>query len=292
MDYVRHNKQVSTDYLDMKHIQECCELTKIAYVHDISFGQTKYQDGFIKFFLKDCNSEIVVARLFRPENFMLSGVNAASFKHKPVIFKCVAQAFNGSLSLVLCGDPAIQVYQGEFDYKQFIGQAEFDLSALQQFYNEIDPDWVPPVKWGTSSVDSILNGKAGGFARLAECAFSCLIPFLTENNANELLPSFVIAMENWFDYIQIAQNTEVVGSLPAYDILQTISTRYCNDNNKLLYLDCTRAVIGTDKPMHFFAHLIKDAVTYSKKMLQLSDKFSTQLLGTKCFTGGVELSKY
>ena len=164
-------------YLDMNGIPEAVAVDRLAYVHDVSLGNTKYGDGFITFFLKDCNAKIVTARLFNVADAMMSGMSIAGFKHKPVQLRCVAQEFNGSLSLIIDGVSGISVYDGEFDFDRFIGRVNSDLTEVEAAGVEVDSAWkrIP--------VEGIADGKLGGYARVVELAFGCIKPFMNEEMA-------------------------------------------------------------------------------------------------------------
>ena len=69
-------------YLDISKLKEFEQITTIAYVHDVSVGRTKMESGFVKLFLKDCNSNVVSAILFDVENFVFSGINIMQFKQE------------------------------------------------------------------------------------------------------------------------------------------------------------------------------------------------------------------
>lgn len=278
----------SVNYLNLKKIREYKEDEYVAYVHDVSIGETRYNDGFVKFFLKDCNSNIVIARLFNVEDFMLSGVNAAAFKHKPVIFRGIAQVFNGSISIVISGKTGIKVYDGDFDYSKFIGKLEVDLSDLEKAASSLG--FSLPNQWFTVPLGNLACGKVGGFAKIVEVSHNCLKTFL--EGEPQLLPIFLVTMDYWHRYLKSKQNTEVFDYLDSYDYAMQINTRFADDDNKMIYLDAFNAVIGAKKPRHLFAHLIKNAVDFAISNVSLQIKFDSQVLATTCSVGGVELSKY
>lgn len=280
-----------TKYLDLNNVREFVEEEYLAYVQDVVIGETRYNDGFIKFFLKDCNSNVVVARLFNVEDFMLSGVNTAAFKRKPVVFRGVAQPFNGSISLVISGKYGIKVYDGEFDYSRFIGSVKSNLLPFYDALANADIEYSPNPEWETMSLGNVAGGRAGGFAKLVEVSFGCIAPFVQEED-KELVPAFYVTMEHYYRYLKDKQSTSVVGYLDTYDYAMQINAKYSEDNSKLLYLDAFNSVVGSKKPRHFYAHLIKNAVDFATVNLGLQIRFSTQLLATTSSIGGVELSKY
>lgn len=277
--------------LDMTKIPEAVPVTKLAYVHDVKLGRTKYDSGFITFLLKDCHAKIVPARLFDVADAMMNGISIAGFKHKPVELRCIAQAFNGSLSLVIDGATGIKVYDGDFDYDMFIGKVESDLTdyreALKGAVADVDENWISR-DWSRMPLESVADGKIGGYAKVVEIAFSALKPQMTD----ELLQAFTVTASYYYEYLKTKQTMDVLGSLSAYKYLNTVTQRFSESESKLVYLDCLRSTIEMDKPLHLYAHLVKGAFRFAEQSLLLSQRFETQASGTKSYVGGVELSKY
>ena len=280
-----------TKLLDMSRIPEAVPLTRIAYVHDVKLGRTKYDSGFITFILKDCNARVVPARLFDVANEDMTGVSVAGFKHKPVELRCVAQEFNGAISLIVDGIGGIKVIDAPVGLNQFIGQVESDLTdyvgALSTATKDVGPEWMSSA-WQRVPLESIADGKLGGYAKVVEIAFGALKPQITD----ELLQAFAVTAYYYFEYLKTKQAVDVLGSLSAYQILNTVTQRFTDSESKFVYLDCLRSTIGMNKPLHLYAHLISGAFQFAETSLLLSQRFETQASGTKAFVGGVELSKY
>lgn len=291
---------INEKYLDMKRIPELVPVERVAYVHDVKLGSTKFDTGFITFYLKDVNSTIVSARLFDVEDFMMSGIKVAAFKHKPVIFKCIAQEFRGSLNLTIDGSSGISVYDGEFDIKRFVGSVDYDFTDIREILSDYDLPDVKyrddllrvPVDWRTQPLESLCEGRIGAYARFVEVAFSCIKPFLNSENAEELLQCFFVATEYYFKYLKEEQNVKMLGKLNAYKFFSQLNVIYADSNNLLLYQDVVSAVVGVSKPMHLYAHLVKNAFDYARQMLFLTIKYESQPMATQISVGGVDLSKY
>lgn len=284
------------NYLDMRKIPELKPVTRLAYVHDVNVGTTKYDSGFVKFYLKDCNADVVTAILFDVENFMMSGINAAAFKHKAVEFKCVAQEFRGRLSLVIDSRDGIKVYNGPFEYEKFIGRVDYSLTMLESACCECGEwDGIDTNEWLRCSIDELGRGRTGAFGRLVELAYSSIAPVvnsLNKKESDEMLSAFVVTSDYYFRYLRQKQNTDVIGTLGIYKFLSQVSQRYSESDSKLVFLDCLSAVAGSDKPKHLYAHLIKNAFDNARLTMQMQLQFTSMPLGTKAYVGGVELSKY
>lgn len=298
------NNVISKDaelYLDMSNIPEYKLIERVAYVHDVVLKTSKYDSGFATFILKDVHANTVAARLFDVEDFMLSGVKATAFKHKPVKFKCTVQEFNGALSIIIDGKTGISLWDGEFDYARFIGKVDFNLqrpmsNLIERFGAENLEGFMStgtyPKEWETTSLEALCNGRVGAYAKFAEIVIKCIAPLLTQENATEMLSVLSVTLEHYFNYLKKRQATDFIGTLSAFDDLNYVNNKYSESNNKLLYLDTLMAVIGTEKPLHLYAHTILSAFNYAKTALNLRTKFEGMPLGTKTFIGGVELSKY
>ena len=152
--------------LDMQHIPEMTTVERIAYVYDVSLGVSKLEDGFVKFFLKDCNAAVTTAVMFNVEKFFESGMKASAFKGKPIRFKCMAQEFNGRLSLVIDGNYGVSIYDGPFEYERFIGKLDSDVVSVQDTAAEI-------ATWNIKCVCSV-SGAVGNFKWLY---ISCIVTY-------------------------------------------------------------------------------------------------------------------
>lgn len=295
-------KSVNELYLDMNRIPELVPVERVAYVHDVKLGSTKFDTGFITFYLKDVNSTIVAARLFDVEDFMMSGVKVAVFKHKPVIFKCIAQEFRGALNLTIDGSSGIKVYDGEFDAQKFVGSVDYDFTLLKDCviqYSLPDVKFLAddgalrvPTDWVRTPLENIGDGRVGAYARFVEIAFSCIMPFLNEDNASDILQAFLITAQYYYKYLKEEQNVKMIGKMNAYKYFSQFNVAYANSDNLLLYQDVFSAVVGISKPMHLYSHIIKNAFDYARQMLYLSLKFESQPMATQISVGGVDLSKY
>lgn len=295
-------KSVNELYLDMNRIPELVPVERVAYVHDVKLGSTKFDTGFITFYLKDVNSTIVAARLFDVEDFMMSGVKVAAFKHKPVIFKCIAQEFRGALNLTIDGSSGIKVYDGEFDAQKFVGSVDYDFTLLKDCVIQCtlpdvkflvdDGALRVPTDWVRTPLESIGDGRVGAYARFVEIAFSCIMPFLDEDNASDILQAFLITAQYYYKYLKEEQNVKMIGKMNAYKYFSQFNVAYANRDNLLLYQDVFSAVVGISKPMHLYSHIIKNAFDYARQMLYLSLKFESQPMATQISVGGVDLSKY
>jgi len=89
-------------YLDVAQLSVGCDYKKVCLVRDVKSGMTVYQDGYYTFYVKDCNANIIAARLFNPKDFLEDGFDAMYLKGKPVQMEFTAQIYNGSWSCPPC----------------------------------------------------------------------------------------------------------------------------------------------------------------------------------------------
>lgn len=283
--------------LDMQHIPEMTTVERIAYVYDVSLGVSKLEDGFVKFFLKDCNAAVTAAVMFNVEKFFESGMKASAFKGKPIRFKCMAQEFNGRLSLVIDGNYGVSIYDGPFEYERFIGKLDSDVVSVQAELGKLEPgiEFIIDPEWNMLSLEKVGKGRVGAYAKMVELAYAYLKHtdgLMSDEDYKVLLSVFSDVSDFYFRFLKKEQAVEVIGSLHAYPLMNQLSQKRMNDGNRVVYLDALGAVIGADSPKHLIAHLIKDAFNAARHTVELSVQFQTMPIGTKSFIGGVAISKY
>lgn len=282
-------------YLDISKLKEFEQITTIAYVHDVSVGRTKMESGFVKLFLKDCNSNVVSAILFDVENFVFSGINIMQFKHRAVQLRCLVQNFKGQISLLIDGETGIKLYDDEFDYNRFVGRMDSDLSIVTEDAKRLVADFIDVESWKNTQIDEIASGAIGAYGRVVELAY-CKVDkyagYFAGDDARDLRMSFLVTAEWYFRYLKKQQFVSVVGAVTAYPCMQAISQVLENDNCKIVALDSFSAVVGLSAPKHLFAHLINNAFSSVLLEMKLINRYGSMPVATTVYVGGVELSKY
>lgn len=288
------NSNGNSEYLNINNLPEGIPVTRIAYVHDCKLGVSRFEDGYVTFFLKDCNANVINAVLFNVEDFMQSGVKVTAFKHKAVKFKCIMQEYRGRKSLVIDGKEGVSLYDGPFDYAAFVGKIDSDLTQFTDALNDAGID-CNTLDWSTTALSELGKGRCGAYSRFIELAFGTCAPVynsLDLKDAVEFLNVFCVTAEYYFRYLKTRQATEIIGTLSVYELLSRISVRYADVAEKTLYLDALCAVVGSDKPHHLYAHLLKNAFDNARMTLTLQMHFESMPEMSKSYVGGVELSKY
>ena len=283
------------DYLDVSALAEGMVYTKVAYVQSVSTGLQKNAAGFITFYLKDCNANLITARLFNVEDFMLSGVKGSALAKHPVKITFVPQEFNGRMSLVIDGKIGVELYTGEFDYKRFTGSVDVDLTKAEAIGKACMPeDWELNPMYSTASFDYVGQGRAGAFASIFNSALVtvsgyCALPGV---NKESLLTVFFNAMEQYFQILMNRQKLSAFGNFEDFKFINSVSVKFSSDDNCMCIVDTVKALSGASKPLGYEAALIKNAVDGAMFALNASLALQSVPFGTKTMVNGVDVLKY
>lgn len=286
--------------LDISCISDGQVLDCIAYVQSCNVKMSKLNTPFVNFYLKDKNANVIVARMFDVSRESLEIVQA--FNRRPVHLHAEVQVFGGSYSLIIDESLGISVYNGEFDYTSFVGKYAVDLSTAAIVYKKTMGADMPVEMYSQLSVDFLGSGRVGAFAKIYELALTDML-FLDGINGidvDDLSKVFFITMHQ---YYLILSRYNTFGALERLKLVDEYNTVRCDDDHRFIVIDTLRSICENTKPMHLYAHLIKNAVMRASKTLQLIEAncslvpgASTQvyfndLLGGST-AGGVELLKY
>lgn len=287
-------ERVADEFLDMTAVSDGMRYTKVAYVSSVSTGFQKNEYGFVTFYLKDVNANIVQARLFNVADFMLSGVKASAMKNHPVKLTFVVQEFNGRLSLVIDGKEGIEVWDGEFPYEKFIGKVDMDTSTVCALGQKFIPNFEFDSRWSSASFDRIAQGRAGSFAKLFELGLSsiCGMEGLVGIDVKELVSVYFIAMQYYFNVLLQHQKLDKFDTFNDHKVLYDIENVYQNDERRMVILDTVKALVGLAKPYGFTACVIKRAVENASFVLNTAYQLNSAPIGTKVTVGGVDVLKY
>lgn len=251
-------------YLDIRKLEEDRTYTKIAYVQDVKDSISSINEGFFKFYLKDINGDMVIARLFGVKDFMKIASRARMLKHKAVTIKFYTQIYNGSLSVILTD---IDIYTDPIDYSKFIGKVD-NLDVMVSRLAEIED--IELMK--TSRLTEFCNGKVGGYALFAylvtQQVKSYVLSNLTnyevlERTVNDLLP----LLFNYYRKLEVqpvSSPTDII--MDANTIL--LSHSFLGDTSILIdaYISCC----GISKPQFLESILIYNIINNVLDVMRLS----------------------
>lgn len=293
-------KKEDAALLDISCISDGQILTCIAYVQSCNVKMSKVNKPFINFYLKDKNANMIIARMFDVSKESLDIVQL--FNRRPVILRAEVQVFGGSYSLIIDETSGISAYNEEFDYSSFVGKYSVDLSTAAMVYKKVMGADMPVEMYTQLSVDFLGMGKVGAFAKIYELALTNILFLdgINNVNADEVAKVFFITMHH---YYLILSRYNTFGPLERLKLTDEYGTVHCDDDYRFIVIDALKSICENTKPMHLFAHLIKHAVMWASKTLQLVEAnnslvpgastqvYFTDLLGGSS-AGGVELLKY
>lgn len=283
------------NYLRLSELVEGVVYERVALVTSTSAGLAKTNTGFVKFFLKDIDANVVVAFLFDVAQFTFAGLQLAAFKGKPVILRFVPQIYNGKISLIIDAEYGIKEWTGDFDRKQFIGEIKFNEKIINKFGQSVfGSDWELPIEYTTISIDSIAGGKSGGLCKVLELVILQLKGYqsLVLDEWKLLCRSTLIAFDVLFSCERARQNAGVLEDVKIFDIILIAINKYREDPYYGVLLDVTRAISGEAPPKHLISHLIVDSVNQAKNSINLISTYNSMIVGATTDVGGALLSKF
>lgn len=281
------------EYLDINSLVLNTAYTRLALVTGATTGLSKLEQGFVTFYLKDCNANVVAARLFNVADWVNSGINALQFKKRPVKLRFIAQEFNNRISLVIDGVEGIELWNGNFDYDRFVGRVAYNKEALDKLYDKILHQSFP-IAFSNTSISSLGSGRIGALPKVIELVSNYLMALgdLPDCKVDEMLNVYLNAMQV---YGEILINTEKYESLSTnmlFDLLATANVQYRSDPNYDIIMDTARALAKVSKPGHLYANIIQRATELAVTTVNMAITSGNMVLGAKASVGGGDLLKY
>ena len=263
--------------LDIKELQDGLEYEKICYLLNYKAGITQQEKGFYTFYVKDKNANVIAARMFDPKDYINAGFTAMLMKSKAVKIKFIAQIWNGSWSLIVND---IEAWQGEFNYEDYIGKAEYNAEALEAVYNNLFSQALNPEYYGEFFPD-LCDGRIGGFISVLEKSFTQLYSFKMESlNVKDLHRCFFITMDAYFNFLKLKKQYGIVPSQKIFEIINSIHFQYSDSSYLNEITDTVLSLTGLAQPQHIYSHLICSVVNQTKELLTLIYKNQTMPNGS------------
>lgn len=298
---LKDTQTANPDYLDITVLDIGGEYTKVAYLSDAVSKISKVDTGFYTFYFKDCNSNLIVGRLFNIEKFIESGLIINILKRKLVKINFIVQEYNGSLTLVVKSiEPCIDQVESD-DIAKFIGL----VPNVGQEYNDVVSIMTrvlgtkPNMQtiYATKSFASIYNGKCGGYAKLLNMVVTSLVSFnsLPDVDIVMLFRCLNVIQADYFIYLVKLEDIDVLPESAKLEILfnAKIKAEEKYDSKiSSIAIDSLSSLFGLTKPQHLYAHLIYSAFENSKHTLKLTTLSSSMVLGSRKEFGGDVLLKY
>lgn len=298
---LKDTQSANPDYLDITVLNIGEEYTKVAYLSDAMSKISKVDTGFYTFYFKDCNSNLIVGRLFNIEKFIESGLVINILKRKLVNINFIVQEYNGSLTLVIKSiEPYSEPVESE-DVAKFIGlvpnvgQEYNDVTTIMSRVLGAKPNM--QTVYATKSFASIYNGKCGGYAKLLNMVVTSLVSFnsLPDIDIVMLFKCLNIVQADYFTYLVKLEDVDVLPESARLEILFNAKIKAEEKYDvkiSSIAIDTLSSLFGLTKPQHLYAHLIYTAFETSKHTLRLTTLSSSMVLGSRKEFGGDVLLKY
>lgn len=275
--------------LDITQLSDGLEYEKVCYLLDYKTGITKQEKGFYTFYVKDVNANVIAARLFNLAEYIDSGFTAMMLKSKPVKIKFMAQLWDGTWSLIV---KEISNWDGDFNYENYIGKAEYNAEPLEAVYNSIFGERLNP-EYYSEFFPELCDGRIGGFISVLEKSFTQLYSYKIESlNPKELHKCFFICMNAYFNYLKLKKQYSIVPSQNVFDLLNAV--RYQYDGYEFLKetVDTILSLTGLAQPQHIYSHLICGVVNQTQNLLTLVYKNQSMPLGSSTTIGNKTLIRF
>lgn len=293
------NSQYS-EYLNVNLLEIDKEYEKIAIVKSRKVGRSVYDEGYYTFYLRDCNTNVVEARLFGLANFSDSGIATMSLEGKAVKIKFKAQIFNGRWALNL---ESIEPYSGALDFSVFNFRLEkATVEDTLDFLHGIDSTGVLQKvftqKWlaglENKSFNSVCDGAGGGAIKMVQIMISYLYGYTSfpDVKEEELFMVMKYAIHYYFKFLL---DTEKFSLKRKSNKVEILGRLYDKLKDNILYeaiVDTLLALLEVDKPNHLYAHLISRAKDAAIDNLNLLSVYHSLPVCTESKYGGVTLLKY
>lgn len=281
------------DFLLVKELKVGKKYTKVAYLSNVSIGTQRNDYGFATFYLKDYEGNLVTAKLFNLAEFMLSGVNMTLMRKHPVELTFVVQEYNG-ISLVIDGEKGIHVWDGDFPFAQFLGTVDVDTSTIEGIGQKFLPGFELNVMMKTASLDSIAQGRAGGFLKVFDIALAqvCGYNSVVGINFEDLVFTFYQTMALYFEVLLQRQKLNNYDDMFDYEILHNARMKFKDDERMMPIINSLRALISNTKTAGIEDFIIKHAVETAITTLNAAYQLNVTPVGVRINVGGVSLLKY
>lgn len=283
----------TSNILDVNELTDGGVYTKIAYVHNSTTGWQRNDKGFITFYLKDINGNIIEARLFSVEDFLFSGVKSSSLKKHFVTIQFQAQIFNGSWSLILKSIELTELQNVAELLPRFIGKIEVDDSRLNNFSMEFINQNLPSC-YSNTSLDSIADGRLNGYVKMLDIALPSIIgavdlPGIKES---ELFSVFFYTAKYYFQLLNHRQELSGFEDFEDYSIFSEIKMSLSDTNYYMLIIDALQSLSSNYEPKSLVSYIVAHSIKVAIFILNASYKLQNVPYGTKTHIGGSTLLRF
>lgn len=285
----------NNEYLKISDLNLNEEYIKIAYIENSKAGLTKASAGFYTFYIKDCESNVIVGNLFNVEDFIKKGLIATKLRRKPVKIRFITQDLNGSISLLIT---EIEEYKGTFDFRNFIGylpDAEQNLLSVEKILNQVLGKPISLNRdYKDNSLVGIYNGRCGGYANLLQMVVYDLISaqLLPNIDLKGIMEVFYIVQDKYYNYLLKQTQNEILSTADSMTFLFECQQVVKNHDLSKIIIECISGLCGITQPEHLYAVLLYRSFKKNIENINLANTFSTLILGGTTQVGEIKLTKY
>lgn len=286
----------TNNFLEVSTLEVGQMYERIAYLQHVKEGRVEGTGkGYFTLYLKDCQGNVVVGRIFNVDRFEESGLKILALKGKGVRLSFRVSTFGSTLSLDV---EAIQHYQGPMDYSQFIGKYEgttrsFEV-ALSTFRKLLkEPELELPLVYRTSTIRSIYEGRVGGYTYVLEHVLLNILSLRGITNVDEILATkiFYIVQDHYYNYLKRVEDLEFIPLAEKLGFVTKMSKEDKIDESLSVAIEIMSALLGLGEPETLLGHLIYDYITTAIRHVNMACATQTMVTGMVREVGGRKLIK-
>lgn len=255
------------------------EITKVAYVSDVSSGITKNGDFFMSLYLKTEDGLTISSKIFNHKFLLTNAFAIQSFKGKFVKVTGIPGVFRNMYSFIInqLEEVPIQKVEHLEHFLKTSENLENDFRELSGLLNDLIPE-----NFKIRSYQSINNGKVGGYVTFCNCwVKQCLAMsyLLDESQVSEMKEVLLIVINKYEQYLSRLNELDFVTSIEKRQILPRISDDKNLTHKDILVDDVLGALLELGEPNHLISHMIVKSFNLLKDTEELKSQWTSMLPG-------------
>ena len=282
-----------SEYLDITNLADGVSYSRIAYVNDATTGLQRNDKGFVTFYLKDCNGNLVTARLFNVEDFLTSGIKSSAIKKHFVKVDFQAQNFNGSMSLIVSNIEVTTPQNQAELLPKFIGKVDVDTTNLNAVSENIIGSKLPE-EYSTTPLDGIAQSRINGYNKILDMALASILgnEGLPGIDMKELLYVFLHTARYYFKILKHRQELSGFNDFEDYKIYSQVDLDLAESDSKMLVIDTVRSLVSSAEPNHIISFIVSHAIKSANFIVNASYRLQNTPVGTRVSVGGNSLLRF
>lgn len=253
------------------------EITKVAYVSDVSSGISKNGDFFITLFLKTEDGLTISSKIFNHKMILENALDLQSLKGKFIRATGMPGVYMNMYSFIISGLEEIELSKVE-NLEHFLKPNENLEEEFKELRGNLGQD-VPEV-FKIRTYSSIDNGRIGSYVSFCNSwVKQCLSLnwLLEKEQVTEMVKVLYTVIIKYEQYLQRINELDFITSIEKRQILPKISDDISHED--IIIDDCLGAIMGIGEPNHLISHIIFKSFTLSKNMEELKKSWTAMLPG-------------